>query len=62
VARAFVGSLQNYAFLEILFKVNDELPLPVETFVRGLVNLLWIGAAPTTTRGEHEPFFSSIYE
>jgi AcrR family transcriptional regulator len=47
VARSFLGSLQNYVFFELLMKAHDELPLPAEMHVRGVVNLLWNGLAPT---------------
>jgi hypothetical protein len=46
LARVFLGSLQAYAFFELLLKAQDELPLPPETYVRGLVQLIWEGAAP----------------
>jgi AcrR family transcriptional regulator len=46
VARAFLGSLQNYVFFELILKAQDELPLPPEMHVRGVVNLLWNGLAP----------------
>jgi hypothetical protein len=39
-ARAFLGALNSYAMLEIVFRVNDELPLEPERFVRGLVRLV----------------------
>jgi AcrR family transcriptional regulator len=47
VARAFLGSLQSYVFFELILKAHDELPLPAEMHVRGVVNLLWNGLAPT---------------
>jgi AcrR family transcriptional regulator len=46
VARAFLGGLQNYVFMELVLKAQDELPLPAEMHVRGLVNLLWNGLKP----------------
>lgn len=46
VARTFMGSLWNYAQLEIVFRAQELLPLPVETFVRGFVELLWAGLEP----------------
>jgi AcrR family transcriptional regulator len=46
LARAFIGGLQNYVFFEMVLKAQDELPLPAEMYVRGLVGLLWSGAAP----------------
>ena len=64
VARTFVGTLNNYALFELFMKASAELPLPPETFVRGLVQLLWSGisplaAAPTAKqparRGEPAP-------
>jgi AcrR family transcriptional regulator len=47
VARCFLGSLQNYVFIELLLKAHDQTPLPAETYLRGIVNLLWNGLAPT---------------
>jgi AcrR family transcriptional regulator len=47
VARAFLGGMQNYVFLELIMKAQDELPLPQEMHVRGIVNLLWNGLQPT---------------
>jgi AcrR family transcriptional regulator len=48
VARAFLGGLHNYVFLEVLYRANNELPLAPETFVRGLVQLLWSGIGPSS--------------
>jgi AcrR family transcriptional regulator len=47
VARAFVGSLNHFVFFEVLQRAEGELPLVAETYVRGLVSLLWggLGAA-----------------
>jgi AcrR family transcriptional regulator len=50
-ARMFSGSLMQYAFLEVVLAAHDELPLPAETFVRGLVHLIWTGAAPVGKAG-----------
>jgi AcrR family transcriptional regulator len=47
VARTFLGGLNNYVFFEVLYKANNELPLAAETYVRGLVQLLWAGIAPS---------------
>lgn len=46
VARTFLGALHNYVAFEILFKDQEQLPMPAETFVRGLVHLLSVGAEP----------------
>ena len=46
VARTFLGGLNNFVFFEILYRANNELPLAAETYVRGLVQLLWAGIAP----------------
>jgi|SRR5215468_4092656 len=43
VARVYLGSLSNYVFYETVFKAHDELPLAPETFLRGLVNILFTG-------------------
>ena len=39
-ARVFLGALNSHAMLEIVFRVNDELPLDSERFVKGLVRLV----------------------
>ncbi|MEO6953954.1 MAG: helix-turn-helix domain-containing protein [Polyangia bacterium] len=49
VARTFIGAIQNFAFLELLDRNHEELPLPAEMFVRSLVHLLWHGVAPEVT-------------
>ncbi len=49
-ARAYLGGLQNYVFLELLLKAQDELPLPAEMYLRGLVNLLWNGMGPAAKK------------
>jgi AcrR family transcriptional regulator len=46
VARQFIGALQNYVFFELIMRSTEELPLSEETFVRGLVNVLWRGLDP----------------
>ena|SRR5688572_6765991 len=46
VARAFVGGIQNFCFLELITRSRNELPLPAEMFIRGFVNLLWNGLQP----------------
>ena len=45
-ARTFLGGLVHFTFTETLQRASDELPLPQETYVRGLVNLLWAGIEP----------------
>ena len=46
-ARTYAGSMVHYVFMEVVLKAQDQLPLPPETFVRGLVDLLWTGARPS---------------
>ncbi len=46
VARSFVGALFHHAFLESMTSVKDDLPLPRETFLRGVVAMLWSGLDP----------------
>jgi AcrR family transcriptional regulator len=46
VARAFVGSLVHFVFFEVLQRAEGDLPLAAETYVRGLVGLLWGGIEP----------------
>jgi AcrR family transcriptional regulator len=49
VARIFLGSIQSFVFFEILMRLQDQMPMPVETYLRGVINLIWTGAAPTET-------------
>jgi AcrR family transcriptional regulator len=46
IARTFLGGLNNFVFFEVLYRAHNELPLAAETYVRGLVQLLWDGIAP----------------
>ena len=53
VARTFIGAIQNFAFLELVDRHHEELPLPAQMFVRSLVHLLWNGVAPEPTVDKH---------
>ena len=46
LARAFLGGIANYAFIEALQRGGGALPLPAEPYLRGLIDLLWRGFAP----------------
>ena len=46
MARSFLGSIQHFTFVEIITHNRDELPMPAEMFIRGLVSLLWNGICP----------------
>ena len=46
VARAFLGALHSFVFFELLHNAHGELPMGDETYVRGLVSLLWGGLEP----------------
>jgi AcrR family transcriptional regulator len=46
LTRGFLGGLSNYVFFEILLNAQKEMPMPVDTFLRGLLDLLWSGVAP----------------
>jgi hypothetical protein len=48
IARCFLGSINNFIFLEILLKSQEELPMAAESFLRGMVQLLWTGIEPTS--------------
>ena len=41
-----MGAIQNYVFFELILGGNEEMPMPEETYLRGLVNVLWNGIAP----------------
>jgi AcrR family transcriptional regulator len=49
VARIFLGSIQSFVFFEILMRLQDQMPMPVETYLRGVIQLIWTGSAPLET-------------
>jgi len=51
VARMMLGSIQSYVFFEILLRAQQKMPLPVEEYLRGLINVLWTGCEPAPKRG-----------
>ncbi len=51
-ARVFIASMQHYAFLEMLFKERKEKPVPAGEYVRGVVELLLVGAEPAARKGK----------
>ena len=51
VARMLLGSIQSYVFFEILLRAQQKMPLPVEKYLRGLINVLWTGVEPAPRRG-----------
>lgn len=46
LARVFLGAIGNFLMFELVFRSHEKLPMPTETFLRGLVQLVWTGAAP----------------
>jgi AcrR family transcriptional regulator len=46
LARSYMGSLHTFAFFDVLYRAHDEESLAAEEYVRGLVQLIWSGAAP----------------
>jgi AcrR family transcriptional regulator len=46
IARSFLGSIVHYVFFEIALAAQQEMPMPAETYVRGLVGVLWQGVEP----------------
>lgn len=46
VARSLMAAAWHFAQFECIFKAQELLPLPSESFVRGYVELLWPGLAP----------------
>jgi AcrR family transcriptional regulator len=51
VARMLLGSIQSYVFFELLLRAQQKMPLPVEEYLRGLINVLWTGMEPAPRRG-----------
>lgn len=45
-ARMMFGSIQSYVFFEILGREQNKMPLPVEDYLRNLVDVLWSGVCP----------------
>jgi AcrR family transcriptional regulator len=45
VARMLLGSIQSYVFFEILLRAQAKMPLPVDEYLRGIINVLWTGVA-----------------
>ena len=44
---SFLGSIYNFVSLELMMRGRDPHPMPVGTFVRGLVDVLLDGASAT---------------
>jgi AcrR family transcriptional regulator len=53
VARMLLGSIQSYVFFEILMRAQAKMPLPVEEYLRGLINVLWTGVAAAPAKRGH---------
>jgi len=51
VARTFIGSVHNYVIFDLLFQAQDALPMPEETYLRGLIELLFRGVDPQNGSG-----------
>jgi AcrR family transcriptional regulator len=51
VARMLMGSIQSYVFFEIIYRAQQKMPLPVEEYLRGLINVLWTGVEPAPRKG-----------
>ena len=49
LARIFLGGVQQYVFFELVTRAQHALPMPLPTFLRGLVAVLWDGASPQPT-------------
>ncbi|WP_428265673.1 TetR/AcrR family transcriptional regulator [Haliangium sp.] len=47
LAQSFFGSIFNYVTIELLFKTNGAPTTPAEDFIRGLLDIVWNGVAPT---------------
>ena len=53
VARMLLGSIQSYVFFEILLRAQQKMPLPLEPYLRGLINVLWTGVEPASPKKGH---------
>lgn len=50
LARVFVGSMQSYAFFELLLRAHRREVIDAERYVDGFVEQFWNGAAPRKKR------------
>ena len=57
MSRVFLGSIYNFVALELMMGRHDPHPMPISTFVRGLVDLVLRGAGyvPTASRAAATP-------
>jgi AcrR family transcriptional regulator len=55
LARAFVGAIFHFVFLDVTIGMARELPLGAEDYVRGVVDLLWHGLAPEPPKKAQRP-------
>lgn len=46
VARTFIGAVHNFVVVDLLFRAQDTMPMPEETFLRGLIDVLLRGMEP----------------
>lgn len=46
VARTFIGAIHQYVVFDLLFQAQNELPMPEETFLTGMVDTLFRGIEP----------------
>jgi AcrR family transcriptional regulator len=51
VARTLLGSLVHLPMFELFMRSSDVLPMPAETFVRGLLRMLFVGLTPEGAPG-----------
>lgn len=50
VARMFLGSIQSYVFFELLLRAQRRMALPVEEYLRGLIDVIWTGVGPAAPK------------
>jgi AcrR family transcriptional regulator len=50
LARQLVGGVQSYVLLELWHEARNELPLPLEMYLRGMIENLWVGIDPNAAR------------
>lgn len=50
VARMFLGSIQSYVFFELLLRAQRRMAVPVEEYLRELIDIIWTGVSPVTPK------------
>jgi AcrR family transcriptional regulator len=54
LARIFVGSIQSFVFFELLGRLHQLLPMTVDQYLAGVIEILWRGTSPKARKRKKE--------